>query len=89
MKVQYANVHDIPFYAVSRGHALTTSVGLFKGIEIDLSNLKSIHINSSNVTAHFQGGVYGDEVINALWEQGFVTGTIPLKICPTHLEMCC
>ena len=62
------------FYAVSRGHALTTSVGRFDGLEIDLRNLNRIAVNSDNVTAHFQGGVYSQEVIRSLWDQGFVTG---------------
>ncbi|KAL8856457.1 MAG: hypothetical protein Q9178_006927 [Gyalolechia marmorata] len=74
--VRYANNHNIPFYAVSRGHALTTSVGRFTGIEIDMSNLKDIRINPNNATAQFQGGVYSYEVINTLWDQGFVTGII-------------
>ena len=76
MKVRYANNHNIPFYAVSRGHALTTSVGNFRGIEIDMRDLNDIHINSDNITAQFQGGVYGDQVINTLWDQGFVTGNV-------------
>ncbi|KAI9705766.1 MAG: hypothetical protein M1820_005014 [Bogoriella megaspora] len=75
--VQYANNHNISFYAVNRGHALTTTVGLFTGIEIDLKEFNKLHINSNNVTAHFQGGVYSYQAINDLWKQGFVTG----KIC--------
>ncbi|KAL8908672.1 MAG: hypothetical protein Q9171_005354 [Xanthocarpia ochracea] len=79
--VRYANNHNIPFYAVSRGHALTTSVGRFTGIEIDMSNLKDIRINANNATAQFQGGVYSYEVINTLWDQGFVTGNV---LCPDY-----
>ena len=41
-----------------------------------MRNLNSIRINSDNVTAHFQGGVYSEEVISTLWEQGFVTGNV-------------
>ncbi|KAI0124765.1 hypothetical protein BJ170DRAFT_685647 [Xylariales sp. AK1849] len=74
-KVRIANNHNIPFYAVSRGHALTSSVGLFNGIEIDLRYLDSIRIDSSNKTVHFGGGVYSDKAVPALWEQGFVTAT--------------
>ncbi|KAL8731367.1 MAG: hypothetical protein Q9166_003459 [cf. Caloplaca sp. 2 TL-2023] len=73
--VRYANNHNISFYAVSRGHALTTTVGRFNGIEIDMRNLNHIHVNSNNATAQFQGGVYGYDVINTLWDQGFVTAT--------------
>ncbi|KAK3936557.1 hypothetical protein QBC46DRAFT_366841 [Diplogelasinospora grovesii] len=82
--VRFANQHDIPFYAVSRGHALTSSVGRFKGIEIDLRNLKAVHINPGNATAHFQGGAYSYEVINTLWEQGYVTG----NLCSTATGGC-
>ncbi|KAI1405306.1 hypothetical protein F4819DRAFT_501953 [Hypoxylon fuscum] len=73
--VGYANQHNIPFYAVSRGHALTTSVGLFEGIEIDLKSLNTIHINPNNQTAQFGGGVYSQQAISTLWDRGFVTAT--------------
>ncbi|KAI1821333.1 hypothetical protein F4861DRAFT_533018 [Xylaria intraflava] len=73
--VQFANRFNIPFYAVNRGHALTSTVGYFEGIEIDLRNLNSISISPNNETAVFGGGVYSYEAINTLWDQGFVTGT--------------
>ncbi|KAI1209139.1 uncharacterized protein F4807DRAFT_467786 [Annulohypoxylon truncatum] len=73
--VQYANKHEIEFYAVNRGHALTTSVGKFNGIEIDLRNLRDIHINSDTMSARFQGGVYGQEVLEAMAAAGYVTAT--------------
>ena len=41
-----------------------------------MSNLKDIRINPNNATAQFQGGVYSYEVINTLWDQGFVTGNV-------------
>jgi FAD/FMN-containing dehydrogenase len=72
--VRFANHHNISFYAVNRGHALTTSVEKFNGIEINMRSLNSIHVNSNNKTALFQGGVYGLEVLETLWDKGFVTG---------------
>ncbi|KAK3293715.1 uncharacterized protein B0H64DRAFT_364517 [Chaetomium fimeti] len=73
--VRFANRLDVPFYTVSRGHALTESVGRFRGIEIDLRDLRAFEVNPNNVTAFFQGGAYSHEVIDGLWDQGFVTGT--------------
>lgn len=48
-----------------------------------MRNLNHIQINPDNATANFQGGVYGYEVINNLWDQGFVTGNIYLAITKT------
>ncbi|KAH6848033.1 hypothetical protein B0I37DRAFT_376488 [Chaetomium sp. MPI-CAGE-AT-0009] len=73
--VRFANQLGVPFYTVSRGHALTESVGRFRGIEIDLRDLRAFEVNPNNVTARFQGGAYSHEVIHGLWDQGFVTGT--------------
>ena len=72
--MRFANNHNVSFYAVNRGHALTASVETFNGIEINMRSLNRIHINSDNLTAQFQGGVYGLEVLETLWDQGFVTG---------------
>jgi hypothetical protein len=55
---------------------LTTSVGRFQGIEIDLRDLNAFEVNPNNVTARFQGGAYSHEVILGLWDQGFVTGNV-------------
>ncbi|KAL8994704.1 MAG: hypothetical protein Q9169_005389 [Polycauliona sp. 2 TL-2023] len=73
--VQYANEHAVSFFAVSRGHAFSTSVGRFSGIEIDMRNLVGIHINPDNKTAHFQGGAYGDVVTTYLGDRGYVTAS--------------
>lgn len=74
-QVQFANRHNISFYAVSRGHALTTSVARFSGIEIDLRNLDGIQISPDNNTVRLQGGVYSNNVIHDLYHRGFVTAT--------------
>ncbi len=72
--MRYANRHNIAFYAVSRGHSLTTDAARFAGIEIDMRNLNRIRVNPNKRTAEFQGGVYGYEAINNLWDKGLVTG---------------
>ncbi|KAI4118629.1 MAG: hypothetical protein LQ345_001358 [Seirophora villosa] len=73
--VQYANHHNISFYAVSRGHSLTTDAARFTGIEIDLRNLNQIRVKPDRKTAEFQGGVYSYEATNNLWSQGLVTAS--------------
>lgn len=40
-----------------------------------MRNLGGIQIAPDNKTVHLQGGVYSDNVIRDLWDQGFVTGT--------------
>ena len=73
-QVRYANHHHIAFYAVSRGHSLTTDAARFTGIEIDMRNLNRIQVKPNRKTAEFQGGVYGQEAIENLWGKGLVTG---------------
>ncbi|KAI1433774.1 FAD-binding domain-containing protein [Xylaria sp. CBS 124048] len=73
--IQYANHYDIPFLAVGRKHGMTVSMSKFEGIQIDMSLLNDIIINPREGTATFQGGVYAKEVIETLWEQGYVTAT--------------
>jgi len=75
-QVRYANEHNIEFYAVNRGHALTTSVGQFNGIEIDLRGLSGIYISPDKLTARFEAGVYGQEVLEAMANAGSVTGEL-------------
>lgn len=52
---------------------MTTSLAAFEGMQIDMGLLNNITINSTRNTAWFQGGVYAKEVIETLWEQGYVT----------------
>jgi hypothetical protein len=59
--------------AVNRAHALTTTVGRFKGVQIDMRLLTSLTIKPDNKSAWFQGGTYGGPVIQTLWDQGYVT----------------
>ena len=71
-RVQYANNHSIEFFLVSRGHALTSSVGEFSGIQIDVKNLRDVTIEPDKETVRLQAGAYNHEVVNTLWEKGYV-----------------
>ncbi|KAL4809572.1 hypothetical protein BDV18DRAFT_157323 [Aspergillus unguis] len=73
--VKYCNAHTIPFLAVNRGHAVTSDVGRFRGIQIDLAALREYTIQPDEKSAWFQGGSYGGSMIESLWERGFVVTT--------------
>ncbi|RAL17397.1 FAD-binding oxidoreductase [Aspergillus homomorphus CBS 101889] len=73
--VNYANENSLPFYTVNRGHGMTITQGQFQGLEIDMQLLTGIEINSDGKSARLQGGTYTQEVIDVLWEQGYVTTT--------------
>lgn len=45
----------------------------FSGIEIDVELLTGLTIQPDGKTAIFQGGTYGAEIIEALWDKGYVT----------------
>ncbi|KAI2618206.1 hypothetical protein GGR54DRAFT_606504 [Hypoxylon sp. NC1633] len=73
--VKYCNDNSIEFLAVNRGHGLTTSLGAFKGLEIDLQSLTGITIQPGKKSAILQAGTYGIEVMQTLWDEGYVTPT--------------
>ncbi|KAL2867465.1 FAD-binding oxidoreductase [Aspergillus lucknowensis] len=74
--VKYANSYGIPFLAVNRGHGSTKTLGnMQNGIEISLAQLRSIQIAEDEKSALFGGGAFDGEVMDTLWEKGFVTGT--------------
>lgn len=47
----------------------------FSGIEINVEALKGITIQPDGETAIIQAGVNGAEVIETLWDKGYVTST--------------
>jgi hypothetical protein len=47
-------------------------------LEIDLDNLVAITIQEGGETALLQGGVFGGEVIETLYVQGYVTRKCPV-----------
>lgn len=44
----------------------------FTGVQIDMASLRNISINADGKTAWFQGGTYDQQVMEYLWEEGFV-----------------
>ncbi|TLS21008.1 uncharacterized protein PpBr36_10744 [Pyricularia pennisetigena] len=73
--VKYCNENGIDFLAYSGGHGSSTTLGSFKGIQINLTRLRNISIDPSGKTAWVQGGSTGGSVINHLWDHGYVTPT--------------
>jgi hypothetical protein len=45
----------------------------FDGLQINMAQLRNITISNDRESALMQGGVYGAQVIQALWDQGYVT----------------
>lgn len=76
-QVRYANENDLPFFTVNRAHSMTTTPGQFYGLEIDMQLLTGIDINPDGGSARFQGGMFAQEVIDVLWEQGYVASQSP------------
>ncbi|VBB79782.1 Putative dehydrogenase [Podospora comata] len=73
--VKYANEHDINFFVVNRGHSLTSTVGWFSGIQIDVRSLTDISINKDAMTVKLQAGARNYETIDVLWKEGYATTT--------------
>jgi hypothetical protein len=60
---------------VNRAHGLTATLGKFSGMQIDMNLLRDITIQRGGKTAIFQGGTYDGQVIDYLWDKGYVTST--------------
>ncbi|KAI1398668.1 hypothetical protein F4819DRAFT_502163 [Hypoxylon fuscum] len=73
--VKWSNLNSLPFIVKNRGHSLTTSAGDFNGIQISMSGLQSIDIQPDGETAWFQGGTYDGQVMEYLWDRGYVATT--------------
>lgn len=71
-QVKYANRNSVPFLAVNRAHGYTITLNKFTGIQINLAGLRNIEIAKDGKSALMQGGVYVDQVINTLWDAGYV-----------------
>ena len=75
MKVKFANLVDIPFLAINRGHGSAGALGTIKnGLLIRLDNLDAIHIAADGNSATMGGGVYVDQVLATLAEKNKVCG---------------
>ncbi|CAH0003347.1 unnamed protein product [Clonostachys byssicola] len=73
--VTYCNKNSINFLTVNRGHGSTTTIARFKGLQLDMTLLNAITIDPSGKTALFQGGVYGRQIIDTLWDKGYIAVT--------------
>ncbi|KAK8071484.1 FAD-binding domain-containing protein [Apiospora hydei] len=73
--ISYADRNSVDFYVVNRGHGLPVSQGKFNGIQIDVGLLQNITISEDGTYGLFQGGTFDQQVIDYLWERGYVTTT--------------
>ncbi|KAI0197904.1 hypothetical protein F4808DRAFT_473476 [Astrocystis sublimbata] len=71
--VKYCHRNSLPFMAVNTGHGFTLTLGKFKGLQIDLKQLRGATIADDKKTALLQGGTFNGEVVPALWDAGYVT----------------
>lgn len=55
---------------------MTSTLGSFNGVQIDLSALTGIDIQPDGQTAWFQGGTYDGQVMDYLWDQGYVASEL-------------
>ncbi|KAK8067444.1 FAD-binding domain-containing protein [Apiospora saccharicola] len=73
--ISYASRNSVEFYVVNRGHGLPVSQGTFNGIQVDVGLLRNITIKKDGKTGLFQGGTFDQQVIDYLWDRGYVTTT--------------
>ncbi|KAI1497641.1 hypothetical protein F5X99DRAFT_421199 [Biscogniauxia marginata] len=73
--IKYCNDNSFEFLVRNRGHGTTSSLSTFLGIEINVDQLLGITVQPDGETAIFQAGTYGAQVIQALWDEGYVTTT--------------
>jgi len=73
--VKYCNDNSFEFLVRNRGHGTASSLSAFSGIEINVDKLRGITIQPDGKTAIFQAGTFGSEIIERLWDQGYVTTT--------------
>ncbi|KAH7323177.1 hypothetical protein B0I35DRAFT_468063 [Stachybotrys elegans] len=73
--VRYCNENSIDFLVKNRGHGFTTSLNSFSGLQINMERLAGITISEDKTTVLLQGGVYAGPVIEALWDEGYITTT--------------
>ncbi|KAK6210534.1 hypothetical protein LQW54_006142 [Pestalotiopsis sp. IQ-011] len=73
--VTYCNDNSIDFLAYNRGHGLPTTLQIFQGLQINLGQLTGISIAEDGTSALVQGGVDNGQVLEAVWDQGYVTTT--------------
>ncbi|KAI1812660.1 hypothetical protein GGS20DRAFT_599881 [Poronia punctata] len=73
--VKYCNQNSLEFLVVNTGHGFTTTLGRFKGVQIDMKQLRDITIANDGKYALCQGGAYNNDIVPKLWDNGYVTST--------------
>lgn len=75
IQVQFANLLNLPFLAVTGGHGSIGSLGkLNHGIEIWMRKLNATEIAEDGRTVQLGGGLLAKEITDALWADGKQTG---------------
>ncbi|KAI2642103.1 hypothetical protein GGS21DRAFT_501165 [Xylaria nigripes] len=77
--ISYSYRNSIPFYVVNRAHGFPSSQASFTGIQVDVGLLKNITISEDGTYGLFQGGTFDQQVIEYLWERGYVTSKKELR----------
>ncbi|KAL8942493.1 MAG: hypothetical protein Q9216_001637 [Gyalolechia sp. 2 TL-2023] len=73
--VRYCNDNSFDFLVKNRGHGTTDSLSTFSGIEINVEKLTGVTVRPDRKTATLQAGTVIGDVVNRLWDQGFVAAT--------------
>ncbi|KAF1919310.1 hypothetical protein BDU57DRAFT_137282 [Ampelomyces quisqualis] len=73
--IKYCNENSFEFLVRNRGHGITSSLSAFSGIQINVEKLQDITLQPDGKTAVLQAGTSGGQVIQELWNQGYVTTT--------------
>ncbi|KAL8856133.1 MAG: hypothetical protein Q9178_007258 [Gyalolechia marmorata] len=67
--VKFANLFDLPFLAINRGHGTPSALGTIKhGVLVKMFNLDAIGIAADGKSATMGGGVYVDQALAKLAE---------------------
>lgn len=51
---------------------MLATMNSFTGLQIDMASLRNISIKADGKTAWFQGGTYDQQVMEYLWDEGYV-----------------
>lgn len=69
--VRYAHSKNLPFYAVSSGHAWTASTnGIQNGIQISMRNLQNVIVSENGKSATLGGGATQNTTLKAVAKVG-------------------
>lgn len=69
--VKISFVYSVPFLATAGGHGLSTTLGEFdNGLEIDLSNFKSVELDATNNELTVGGATVFSDLYDPLYDAG-------------------